>query len=261
MDYNLYIDVLFVTDLLFELLTLSLASSIVRRRTSWFRIGAAACIGAVWTCLTAVFPVLPVWLELTATVILIGSVMAATAFEAKSSSERMQGCAALVFSSLILSGGVHFFTQFARLTDLEALACLGAVFLAARSFLKLCSKERAVGRERYQVKLYYRGNMKEFLALADSGNRLKEPESGKPVSVISYTDCGGFCEKVTAFLYIPYRAVGTEAGLLPGIVFEKMEILKDGKWVHVERPVVAVSREPLSEHGDFTMLLPEELVL
>ena len=57
------------------------------------------------------------------------------------------------------------------------------------------------------------------------------------------------------------ETVGKEQGMLTGIVFERMEIFRDSGVLTVEKPVVAVAREPLSADGSFTMLLPEELVI
>ena len=134
------------------------------------------------------------------------------------------------------------------------MAGLAAFFWAA-------AQSRRLGTLRYPVRLYYRGKEKEFMALADSGNRLREPVTGKPVSVISYEDCRGFCDTLSAVFCIPYRSVGKEQGMLTGIVFERMEIFRDSGVLTVEKPVVAVAREPLSADGSFTMLLPEELVI
>ena len=117
------------------------------------------------------------------------------------------------------------------------------------------------GRERFLVRLFYRGEQREFKALADSGNRLREPVSGKPVSVVYIGDLKGFCDSVDGVVYIPYRAVGTRAGLLPAVIFEKMEIVWEKRTVEIQRPVVAVAREPLSGDGGFTMLIPEQFVV
>ena len=93
------------------------------------------------------------------------------------------------------------------------------------------------------------GQRKGIYGSRDSGNRLREPVTGKPVSVISYEDCRGFCDTLSAVFCIPYRSVGKEQGMLTGIVFERMEIFRDSGVLTVEKPVVAVAREPLSADG------------
>lgn len=83
-------------------------------------------------------------------------------------------------------------------------------------FFKRALREKERGRERFLVRLFYRGGQREFKALADSGNRLREPVSGKPVSVVYAGDLKGFCDSVDGVVYIPYRAVGTRAGPASG---------------------------------------------
>ena len=53
---------------------------------------------------------------------------------------------------------------------------------------------------------------------------------------------------------------GTKSGMLPGILFDRMEIMDgENRSVRIDRPVVAVSKEPLFFRKDFTMILPESL--
>ena len=54
---------------------------------------------------------------------------------------------------------------------------------------------------------------------------------------------------------IPYRAVGTENGMLPGVLFDRMEVMSEecGS-IWIERPIVAISKEPLFFGKDFTMM-------
>ena len=59
--------------------------------------------------------------------------------------------------------------------------------------------------------------------MADSGNRLVEPVTGKPVSIIAAADAKEFLGEKAGVLMIPYRAVGTENGMLPGVLFDRME--------------------------------------
>jgi len=96
--------------------------------------------------------------------------------------------------------------------------------------------------------------------MEDSGNRLVEPVTGKPVSIIAAADAKEFGSEPAGVLMIPYRAVGTKSGMLPGILFDRMEIMDgENRSVRIDRPVVAVSKEPLFFRKDFTMILPESL--
>lgn len=261
MEYILYIDVLFLTDMAGNFLALFLVSSMIRRKFRPLRALAAASLGGVWTCLTAVLFPVPFPAEAVLTMAGTGSIMTALTFSLRDFRTILKADAALVGACGLMAGGMIFFRQFFFLDSGGALICMAAAAGAGRSLVRLWTEKNCRGKERYLVRLYYRGKMKEFHALCDSGNRLREPVTGKPVSLISGRDCTGFCDSVNALMYIPYRAVGTEAGVLPGIMFEKMEIFTGEKQVKIPAPVVALVKTPLSPEGDFDMLLPEELVL
>lgn len=97
--------------------------------------------------------------------------------------------------------------------------------------------------------------------MADSGNRLVEPVTGKPVSIIAVADAKEFLGEKVGVLMIPYRAVGTKNGMLPGVIFDRMEIMSgESGSIRIERPIVAISKEPLFFRKDFTMILSECLV-
>lgn len=174
--------------------------------------------------------------------------------------ELLKAVFSFLLSSVLVSGVMEFLRESFWLTDLESLFFLGILCLGVGYFCHELMQERPIGTERYHVKLYYHGACRDFLALADSGNRLHVPETGKPVSLVAYEDCKGFCDRVNAGFYIPYRAVGTEQGVLFAMILEKMEIMKDGTTQIVENPVVAISKERLCGDGSFSMLLPEEYI-
>lgn len=260
MKYEFYIDLFFFTDLFLNVLSLILVGFFLRRRLVWSRVLMAAAGGSVWNCLLIVFPIFSRYTELFITVFVIGSLMCFFTFRCRTVSELLKGDMSLLTASVFVVGIMDFLRENFWLSDLEAIALLGILCFGGGYFFRQLMQERAIGAERYHVKLYYQGACREFLALADSGNRLHVPGTGKPVSLAAYEDCKGFCDRVSAGFYIPYRAVGTDQGLLFAVVLEKMEIMKDGRTIIVENPVVAVSKERLCTDASFSMLLPEEYI-
>lgn len=260
MEYEFFIDMFFLITLLFNFLSLYLSSFFLRKTKKYWRLLCASAIGSLWNCFLILYPVFPLILEMLMTVFFMGSVMVITAFGMCDKRKLFKAVCILLFSSAIIGGVRSFLQQFFWLKDWEVIAFSGILCILTEMFMKYTMKERRLGNERYSVRLYYCGKQKEFLALADSGNRLKVPETGAPVSVISVKDCEGFCDSVSSGFYIPYRAVGTAKGLLFATTFEKMEIKKEGDLICIERPVVAISRERLSSNQSFSMLLPEEYV-
>lgn len=96
--------------------------------------------------------------------------------------------------------------------------------------------------------------------MEDSGNRLVEPVTGKPVSIIAAADAKEFGSEPAGVLMIPYRAVGTKSGILPGILFDRMEITDgENRSVRIDRPVVAVSKDRCFSEKILRMILPESI--
>lgn len=261
MEYVFYLDVFFLTMLFLNLISLYLAACMGRFGKAPGRMILSAAAGSVWNCILVLYPVFSAPAELLLTVFAAGSFMTAFSFSLRSAKEILAADGFLA-ASVFLSGGLlAVLKDYFWMSDGEACVFLAAASLGAGLFFRETLKERERGKERFPVWLYYRGRKKKFLALADSGNRLREPVTGKPVSVIGEESCRGFCDTVSGVIFIPYRAVGTDGGMLPGIIFEKMEICRNGRLLEIKKPIVAVAREPLSGNGDFSMLIPEEFII
>ena len=95
--------------------------------------------------------------------------------------------------------------------------------------------------------------------LLDTGNSLVEPISKKPVSVVELSVVQGDFLPETGYRIIPFRSVGMENGLMDGYILERMEI--DGPYgmICIERPVIAISKQPLSTNGTYRMILHPKL--
>ncbi len=270
MEYEFYIDLFFLADFYFNLLSLFLSAALMQCRTNVVRLCLAAAIGSFWNCFLIIFPCLPVRTELIVTVTAVGGLMTVTAFPGlfvgsrerygENAKKVFTAIIVLFFASSLINGCFTFSVQHFYLSDGECMVLTGLICLMAERLFRQINSKRKVGNRRYQVRLYYRGKSKDFLAMADSGNRLTVPGTERPVSLISYQDCAGFCDAVSGGFYIPYRAVGTENGLLFAMLFEKMVIMGNGRSATIENPAVAIVKESLSCSGDFSMILPEEYV-
>ena len=93
-----------------------------------------------------------------------------------------------------------------------------------------------------------------------AGNQLYEPYGHQPVHILEKRVCLEFCETASGVIYIPFSSVGTEAGLLPAVRMERMEIWKNEKQIRtLEQPWIAISETPLSPRHQYEMLLHGEL--
>ena len=113
----------------------------------------------------------------------------------------------------------------------------------------------------YKVKLRGNHNEIELDALMDTGNSLREPVSGRPVSVVEeecFLKLSGIKapEKLKA---IPYHSVGRDNGIMEG--YEVPEIIIKGReenrrW---QKVIVGISRNKISASGKYQIILHPDL--
>lgn len=272
MAYDLYIDVLFLMNFLMDTLLLWTLRKILKYRGSPLRLFSGGLVGALWACAAALCPGMPPAARAAGTYVIAGPAMAAAAFSRGGVKERVRQILGLYLLAVLFGGAGAFLclhtpagywiAQLSRGNVREALPVFIFLLLMAgfgfsfKFILSLLEEKRG---KFYQVTLCYRGNKKEVTALLDTGNRLSEPVSGKPVSVLSGEAARELCPRVAGVIYVPYRSVGRAHGLLAAVRMDFMEIRRDDFYLKVESPLVGLSKESLSAGGSFDLLLNEKL--
>lgn len=272
-EIYLYIDVLFCINFIMDFLVLSIVGRGLKYRFSWWRMALSAVLGAMWAVFIAAFPSMPLYIEAPVTYVVISSLMVSLSFQLKKPVEILKTAGALCVAAAVMSGLINTLYQhtkagyyieqllagnsqgaipFYRLLLLALGAWFGLRFLL--SLVVTAVKERS---HFYQVTMHYKGKEKRVTALLDTGNRLYEPVSKKPVHVVTYEAVRELCESVNGVVYIPFGSVG-KSGVLPGIYLDDMEVRQGNKVKRIEKPLVAVCRKSLSPRGDYQMLLHEE---
>lgn len=132
------------------------------------------------------------------------------------------------------------------------------LFAAAEKLLRYYRRQNEGMRE---IVLCYQGKLCRFRAFADTGNQLFDPVSRMPVSVITQEAwkrlTEGAPEPVLSYP-IPYQTVGNPGGMLPGLRIDSMVIGRGKKSRIVERPVIAVTRQPFAGIFHYSVLLHNE---
>lgn len=253
-------------------LLLSLVRKILKRQTVKWRLLAAAVTGALWACGLILFPVLPLWSEAIITWVVIGGLMVWISFGnvdfpdfaknmgvlwlvSAAAGGILEGVGGSISGIGYLQGGLVR----GRWSVLSLLCGMTAIYFGICAAARVIWSERQKRRDYYEVVLSYRDKNITVTALRDTGNQLFEPYGHQPVHVITYAALSQLCERVSQVIYIPYQAVGTKSGMLTGIQIDEMEIRQDGKRVEViQRPWLAISKEPLSSRHQYEMLLHRE---
>ena len=275
MEYEIDMDVLFFINVLMDLLLLNILNRIMDHKVHIGRLTAAAVVGSVWSCALAIWPYIPWILERFVTWAVIGSLMVKIAFPIRNCRELLKNVAALYLAAAALGGvmyalDVHTNTGFyiRRLLageTTEAMPLFFWTFLLAGGYFGVRYLLAAVWSARkerdpfYRVTLCYQGKEETVTAFLDTGNRLKEPVTKRPVHILTYEEGIKLCETVPSFIYIPFSSIGMKNGMLPGIFLDSMTVEKDGKAMVVEKPLIAIVREPLSPDNAYQMLLNETI--
>ena len=110
------------------------------------------------------------------------------------------------------------------------------------------------------VRIYRGGAIICLNALYDTGNRLYEPISGKPVCIVKEEVFQKLLEteEENFIRYIPYRSMGKTKGVLRAVAITRMEILSDGTWQEKNGFYVAESTTDAMS-AEYDMILHEKV--
>lgn len=297
MFYVVYIDVLFSVNAVMDFLVLALTGKALKKNTTFFRLFAAAVLGAACYCLYLVLPLKQMQVFSWTYFILISLGMVKLAFSVKGLKEEGRAVSTFFLVNFLTGGminGIYHYTKLgyyirkALKGEIKAQMTMGVLFLLAGfSWLILryligknqrrCCESASV----YQVVFQMGDRTLEGTALLDTGNRLYEPISGKPVCMIESTAAKELFEdelwraiesyyrtdemkaeewyRYPGIRMIPYSSVGKEKGILLAVPVERLYITKEGERRKITKPYVAVCPKAISAKGDYHILLHSEL--
>ncbi len=111
-------------------------------------------------------------------------------------------------------------------------------------------------RNLHSVILESAGAQISVKALLDTGNRLVEPISGKPVCIVDEEILSKLTlENPLFFRAIPFRSVGCDQGMIYGVQIPKVHIEDEGKIYIVTDVVCAGIRHKLSARNEYQMII------
>lgn len=122
----------------------------------------------------------------------------------------------------------------------------------------------------YEVTFEWNAKTIEVCAFLDTGNFLYEPIGHMPVSVLEEEAfLRYFDEPLTELIkhgevgdirMIPYRSVGCEEGIMPGILVKNIQITNGNQRAEAAKGMVGISKKPLSSGGHYELLLHPDLI-
>jgi stage II sporulation protein GA (sporulation sigma-E factor processing peptidase) len=281
-----YIDVLFILNLVINYFILLAVSQLLHRHDKRLRLLAGAALGAIYATLIF-FPQLA-FLYTVLLKLVFSITIVAVAFKSGSIKNFFKLLAFFYVTSMLFGGVVYAVEYFLAPSTLAvkngvAYMDISPLFLILTSAgcyvaIKLFSRvfHRDVHtRDIYKIKIETGSNSVNLTALLDNGNDLREVISGLPVIIAEYVKIESLIPKDLRITYktgrladmakleatgfnkrfyvVPYGSVAETGGVLPA--FRPDRITVEGTEIATADVIIAVTGKHLSSDGQFSALL------
>lgn len=257
MEYELYVDVLFLVNFMMDYLVLLLSSRILKINTSYMKIAIGAFTGALCTCIVIIIPIASYAIKLLIVHGVINILMMKIAMPIKGKVDGIKALISLYIASILLGGVAQLFSNYFTLGSLFfALAILS--FYIVKVLWFFIENLGVHKQEILPVILYIEDEQIHLKALVDTGNSLSEPLSKKPVSILDkrYAYLMESNLKYLEIKEIPFHTI-TNKGILKGIEVDRLEINGNKK---INKAIIAFSEEEISKHSTYEMILHPEII-
>lgn len=283
MSYTIYLDELFVTNLVMDYFLLRLVKKLCGGRAGVFTSLGGAAFGALSYCLLILFPVrFPVNTLLA--YVAINTIMVRFGCGLRTPKSLCVGIAGLYIAGFLMGGMLEVLKRFLGFTGIAKLLLAGTVcYLVYAAVLPRYQEWRKKTRICCRVRLQMEGQITEVNAFFDTGNSLYDPVTQKPVSIIQKETLEKLCdadtmEKLLEFQrgktenepalsfqrmhphFLAFSSLGCSSGLLVAVTLEDMYLENEEVQKVIHAPVVAFSGEDSSAFGDCQMILHPNLI-
>ena len=267
MNYVVYLDVFFCFNLLMDWLLLLILRKMEGCKKKRIWCFGAAIFGAVYS--VATFGVrLPKMMQWAFTYLIVGPAMIGMSMEWKGIRNQIRRMIYLYIGIFLCSGTMlmvstvterqkelYQYTGLQRRVDWKI--CIGtmvfyygAVREVVRSFRDKFIRQGMIT----DVVLKMKDREVALTALCDTGNRLVEPMTGKPVCVMEEKIFEMLGNDDKNVLYIPYHSVDRSHGIMEGFWGEVLTVY--GK--SYEKIPIAISPKNISKNREYNIILPPE---
>lgn len=168
---------------------------------------------------------------------------------------------AVIYISVILFGGIAgWITDWGILPRNYAVITM-LIVPAGYGILTYFMQRREFANQLFLVRLKKEERCKKLEAYWDSGNQLRDPYTGQAVSIISHSAAAEFVNRERdAIRYVPFRALGTEHGLMEVFTVEELCIFDGRKEHRITPAVIGIANPGLLEHKEYDMILHASLL-
>jgi len=258
--YALYIDVLFLRNLLLDYLLLSLLKKILKCPAGKLRRMLAAVLGSAGVCLVYALSWEESWYGLLFVYVVVGVTMVKIGLQLTSGRQMGKAMLLLYLCSAGL-GGIFQWLQ-SRVTFPVypflgiSLVSFGVLSAAAQWLLRF----RCQTGNLFTGTLKFHGRTVPVKILKDTGNNLRDPVFGKPVSIITEEVQKKLCQEEIFFYPVPFHSIGQTNGMMQAFFADCLWIRTEDEIKTIEKPLLGITKEPLSSKKEYNMILHPELL-
>lgn len=258
MYYNVYIDEIFIFNLLIDGFLLLMIRRALNCNCGYFSVILVSSLSALVSCLMIIFPACPNYVRGILIYGITGPFMLRIGLRIKRLERLLAGSVFLYIASFFMSGAIQFFVK--RISTGNVIICAFFVCILTELILGLYMSQRK------QMSFYVDVEMGEHsetvIAINDTGNQLHEPISGQPVSVIDEAVMKRILEnnEDIQMRIIPYHTIGVKNGILYGYLIDALHIHTKMGMINVKNTYLAVAPTYVSKKGEYHMILHPKLL-
>lgn len=257
--YELYIDVLFLVNFMMDYILLLIVKRILKCSATHGSIFIGAIVGSLLTCLVVILPIPYAFVKFVLFHIFVNTCMIRVGLKIKTIPAFLKAIILLYAGGFLLGGVMEHFRQYVREGSLFFLLAFVSYYIVLGIF-KFISYIQRWNQTHYKVDLYLDNEVYQVEGLIDTGNGLRDPISGQPISVLERGKAKELLEKSKGknFRYVPYSTIGKAEGVLPVFRVDRMCIHRDVDcWV--DKPLIGISEEKISTEREYDMILNPNL--
>lgn len=296
---EIYIDILFLENLVMNYFILLLTAMFSKSKTSSLRVFLGALLGASYVILLVVLPGMQVYYT-TAAKILLSLAIVAVTFSPERFTAFFKTLAIFYISTFIFAGGAFAFFYFSesggfikngvvvawRPKWTQLFLAVVTVGIIVRIFWDMLQYKFTREKLLIPLKISFESKIIDLSALVDTGNSLHDPLSNMPVIVVEFGAIQGILPEeikgifeqsreddlvsvtnivasstwFSRFRLVPFTSLGKENGMLIGFKPDYIEIGADHEKKGVSNVIVGIYNRALSKNEKYKALLSPELV-
>lgn len=259
MYYELYVDVLFLVNFMMDYILLLIVRKILKCSATHGNVCLGAIVGSFLTCLVVVIPIPYPFIKLILFHVFVNTCMIRVGLKMKTIRHFVKAFIMLYIGSFLLGGIMELFQPYVKVGSFFLAIAIAAYYVVLGIWKFICYVQRW-NQCHCKVELYLGDEKYQINGMIDTGNGLRDPISGLPVSILDRVVAKQLLgeERIENIRYIPYQTIGKKAGVLPAVQIDKMCVYRDAEcWIH--EPLIGISEEEISAGGEYEMILNPNL--